>query len=139
MELVVSEAPLGKLHDPHLTPIGARLDVLDRVTATHDWLTVVRTEAQLLADLAQGYDVVILGADKWAQVVDPSWYGGAAARDAAVARLPHIALAPRPPHPLPAAGDGLTILEIDTAHHEVSATAVRAGRRQWLAPGAGST
>ena len=82
------------------------------------------------------YDVVILGADKWAQVIDPAWYGTPAARDAAVFRLPHVALAPRPPHPLAVDDERVTILTIDPVHHDVSATAVRAGRHQWLAPGA---
>ena len=75
VELVVSEEPLGKLDDPNLTPVDARLELLERVAAAHEWLTVARTDAQLLADVAAGYDVVILGADKWAQVIDPSWYG----------------------------------------------------------------
>jgi hypothetical protein len=136
VELVLSEAPLGKVGDPDLTPLDVRLSMLERVAARHDWLTVIRTDAQLLADVAAGYDVVILGADKWAQVIDPSWYGDAAARDAAVRRLPHVALAPRPPHPLPRAHSRLTILAIDPSHEDVSATAVRGGNRQWLAPGA---
>jgi len=27
-----------------------------------------------------------------------------------------------------------TVLEVDAEHHEVSATDVRAGRREWMAP-----
>ncbi|MGH9068018.1 MAG: hypothetical protein ACRD0J_11125, partial [Acidimicrobiales bacterium] len=55
---------------------------------------------------------VILGADKWAQVLDPAFYGGSrSARDAAVARLPLVVLARRPPSPAvfgagSASGDG---------------------------------
>jgi hypothetical protein len=136
VELVVSEAPLGKVGDPHLTSIDVRLSMLERVAAPYNWLTVTRTDAQLLADVAAGYDVLILGADKWAQVINPAWYDDPTARDAAVRRLPHVALAPRPPHPLPLADTRMTILAIDPLHREVSATAVRSGSRQWLAPGA---
>jgi hypothetical protein len=138
VELILSETPLGKHGDPQLAPIDVRLSALQRVAADYDWLTVTRTDAQLLVDVAADYDVVILGADKWAQVIDPVWYGTTAARDSAMSRLPHVALAPRPPHPLPVEDEHVTILNIDPEHHDVSATAVRAGRRQWLAPGAES-
>jgi hypothetical protein len=136
VELVLSEAPLGKVGDPQLTSIDVRLSMLERVSAPYEWLTVTRTDAQLLVDVAADYDVLILGADKWAQVVDPAWYGDPDERDDAVRRLPHVALAPRPPHPLPLPDERMTILEIDPSHHEVSATAVRRGNRRWIAPGA---
>ena len=55
------------------------------------------TDAQLITDIAAGYDVVVMGADKWAQVRDPAWYDGStAARDAALARLARVLVAPRP-------------------------------------------
>ena len=44
------------------------------------WLRVVVTDAQLIADIAAGYDAVVMGADKWAQVRDPAWYGDDPAR-----------------------------------------------------------
>jgi hypothetical protein len=81
-----------------------------------------------------------MGADKWAQVVDPAWYGGDPdARDAAVARLPRVAVAPRHghevvDHPLPGGppADALLLpVPGDVAH--VSATAVRSGRVEWAA------
>ena len=44
------------------------------------------TDLQLVSDIAEPYDVVIVGADKWAQLHDPVFYGGSAsARDQAVA------------------------------------------------------
>jgi hypothetical protein len=138
VELVLSTTPLGKAEDPHVAPLDQRLADLERVAAAHPWLAIVTTEEQLLADIAEDYDVLILGGDKWAQVLDPAWYSGTDERDAAIARLPQIALAPRPPHPLPQPSDDLIILDIDPAHHEVSATAVRNGRVQWRAPGAGT-
>src|SRR5690242_18626226 len=78
VELILSEAPLGKHGDPQLTPVDVRVSALERVADDYDWLTVTRTDAQLLADVAADYDVVILGADKWAQVIDPVWYGSTA-------------------------------------------------------------
>jgi hypothetical protein len=136
VELIVSEAPLGKLDDPTVAPVDERLAVLERVAQPYQWLVVARTRSQLVADIAAPYDVVILGADKWAQVIDPAWYPDEAARDHAVHALPHVAVAPRPPHPTPAPSTRVTVLDIDPAHHEVSATAVRSGRRAWIAPGA---
>lgn len=136
VELIVSEAPLGKLRDPTVAPIEDRLATLRRVTRPYEWLTVTRTSAQLVVDIAAPYDVVILGADKWAQVVDAAWYADEAARDEAVDALPHLAVAPRPPHATPAASARITVLDVDPAHHHVSATAVRNGRRAWIAPGA---
>jgi hypothetical protein len=136
VELVLSTTPLGKADHPHLAPLDQRIAVLERVAAPHDWLTIRTTDAQLLADIAEGYDVLVLGADKWAQVIDPAWYAGPADRDAAVARLPQVAIAPRPPHPLPSPSDHIVVLDLDPSHREVSATAVRNGRVQWRAPGA---
>ena len=133
VDLVVSRVALGKegVERPRLED---RLGVLAAVAATRPWLGVAVTDARLLADVAEGYDVVVLGADKWAQVVDPAWYGGSEeARDAAVARLARVAVAPRPPFPLPR-GAGITVLDVEGAHAEVSSTAVRAGRGEWMAP-----
>ncbi len=140
LDLVISEVTLGK-SDDHLTPLAERLAELQRLADGDPALGVRSTEHSLLADIAQGYDLVVMGADKWAQVLDPTWYGGVAARDAALRRLPTIALAPRPPWPMPdedpaaAAPEGVEviILDIDPSHGAVSATEVRAGRTDWRA------
>ena len=62
------------------------------------WLGVIVTDAQLITDIAAGYDVVVMGADKWAQVRDPAWYDGsvAGARRRARAALAGARRAPRP-------------------------------------------
>lgn len=127
--LAVSRAALGKQdrRDPRLVD---RLAVLEAIAARLGWLGVVVTDDQLIADVSAGYDAVIVGADKWAQIMDPVWYPSAQARDAAVARLPRLLVAPRPPFP----SEGLDILQVPTAHSEISSTAVRAGRREWMAP-----
>jgi Cytidylyltransferase-like len=134
VDLIVSTSPLGKRDHPELAALDERVAALELVAAPYDWLAVTVSPSQLLADIAEDYDYVVLGADKWAQVVDPAWYGGRARRDDALRRLPTVALAPRPPHPLPDPRPGLLVLDIDPAHHEVSATAVRNGEHRWLAP-----
>ena len=127
--LAVSRAALGKEERRH-PRLDDRLAVLEAIAARLGWLGVVLTDDQLIADVSAGYDAVIIGADKWAQIMDPVWYQSAEARDAAVARLPRILVAPRPPFP----SVGVEVLDVAAAHSEVSSTAVRSGRREWMAP-----
>jgi hypothetical protein len=113
-------------------PFEERVAAVERVAATRPWLGVVVTDHQLLADIADGYDVVILGADKWAQIQELDFYGGSArARDAALGRLPEIAFVPRPPHPVP---DGLNVLVVAPELAEVSSTLARGGQRHLIVP-----
>jgi hypothetical protein len=132
VELVISRGALGKEHLDEASVI-ARVEALRALAATRPWLAVRVTAAQLVADVAAGFDAVVLGADKWRQVVDPVWYGGnPAARDAAVARLPYALLAPRgddslDPLPLPLPPAGAQVLHLDPVHRNVSSTAVRGG------------
>jgi hypothetical protein len=123
VDLVLSEVTLGKEHlgegDVH-----RRADAARRVVAGRPWLAVVVSEHRLVADLAQGYDAVVVGADKWRQVIDPAWYGNdLAARDAAVARLPRVLVAPRADD----RPEGVELLDVDAEHRHVSASAIRAG------------
>ncbi len=140
LDLVISVVTLGKTDD-RLSPLADRLAELHRLADTNPALGVRTTEHGLLADVAKGYGLIVMGADKWAQVLDPSWYGGIEARNEALRRLPKIALGPRPPWPVPgddpaaAVPDGLevVILDVDETHGPVSATEVRAGRTEWRA------
>lgn len=144
VELVLSVEPLGKPAHGSSTARD-RVARLEQDTADRDWLQVTMTRSRLIADIAAGYDVVIMGADKWMQVNDPHWYDDdPAARDAALATLPQIAVAPRwgvdsaavgvPPdsqsadHELP-----IEWLEVPDHLGEVSSTAVREGRVEWAA------
>ena len=130
LDLVVSRVPLGKDHVVQ-APVEERVAALERLAAGRSWLGVAVTDARLLADVATGYDVLVVGADKWAQLLDPQWYDGSAdARDAALARLPRVVVAPRAGFPAP---EGVLELEVDPAHHHVSSTAVREGRDDWRA------
>jgi hypothetical protein len=92
------------------------------------------TEARLIADIAEGYDVCVIGADKWHQIHDLSFYGGSTEeRDAALGRLPILAVAPRHgSEPVPEEA-GTVMLVVPPAYLEVSSSAVRAGRHDWRA------
>ena len=129
VHLVVSRVALGK-ERPDGPVLQHRLEVLERAVSTRPWLRVVVTDAQLIADIADGYGVVIMGADKWAQVNDPAFYPSPAARDEAVRRLPTPAIAPRPPHVAPA--EHVLDLPADLAH--ASSTDARRGRVDLMAP-----
>ena len=59
----LSRDPLGKERGGRTT-VEARRAVLDRVADDHAWLEVVVSDARLVADLATGHDVVVMGADK---------------------------------------------------------------------------
>jgi Cytidylyltransferase-like len=134
LDLLVSRQPLGK--DPAQPPLERRLEVLDAIAATRPWLGVRLTDQQLIADLAAGYDAVVLGADKWLQINDPAWYAGSpSSRDQTLARLPRLLLVPRPPHTLPERlPPGAVVLDVDRDHQLVSSTEARSGRRDWMAP-----
>jgi hypothetical protein len=132
LDLVVSRVALGKEHLPAHT-LAERVAVLEAVAASRPWLGVAVTDARLITDIARSYDAVVMGADKWRQVHDPSWYPDEAARDAAVAALPLVLVAPRGSD----RPEGVTLLAIDDAHRDVSATAVRAGDARaaaWVLP-----
>lgn len=133
VDLVLSRVALGKEAAAEPT-VEQRRAVLEAVAASRPWLGVAVTDARLIADVAAGYDAVVMGADKWAQVLDPAWYGGSvAARDAAVASLPRVLVAPRGgQYP-----DGVQLLDVPDELHGVSASAVRAaGARAegWVVP-----
>lgn len=130
VDLVISRVALGKESAAGPGP-DERAAVLQQVAERLGWLGVVVSEHRLVADLAQGYDVVVMGADKWEQVNDPAFYGGSpAARDAALARLPTVAVVPRagavtpPEHALP----------VGEEHLDVSSTLARAGRADLMLP-----
>lgn len=132
VDFTISRVALAKQHveRPRLED---RVEVL-RASVSHlPWAEVVVTDAQLLVDIAAGYDVLVMGADKWEQVNDPAFYGGSPAdRDAALARLPELAIADRPPLVPPEAHR----LEIDAGIGDVSSTAAREGSAHHMTPAA---
>jgi hypothetical protein len=132
--LALSRSPIDKEHvDRPL--FEHRVAVVRAECDRHRWLDIEITDARLLVDIAEGYDVLIMGADKWAQVNDPTYYDDdPAARDAAVAALPTLAIAPRPPFPVPPEHS----LIIDAALVAVSSSDARNGNLEWMAPAARS-
>jgi predicted RNA-binding protein with PIN domain len=130
LDLAISRVALGKAATRQ-RPLPARVAALEQLTAARPWLRVVVTDAQLITDIASAYDVVVMGADKWAQVCDPVWYDGSVeARDDALTRLPRVLVAPR-------AGFGVEsaeLLDVDPAHAEISSSAARDGQHHLIAP-----
>lgn len=127
--LVLSVRPIDKEH-VDVPSFSDRLAVVRAVAADEGpWLDVAVTEHRLLVDIARGHDVLIMGADKWHQVIDPRYYGDdPATRDAAVAALPELAIAPRAGLDVPAHH----LLDLDPAHDPVSSSAVREGEHAWM-------
>jgi hypothetical protein len=119
---IVNEVPLGKAG---VRSLASRVAMLEALASSRPWLRVVVTDRLHLADIAEGYDVLVLGADKWAQVLDVSFYESERVRDAAVARLPQLAVAPRDGLALPGA---CAVLDIGAGLDMVSSTAARSGR-----------
>ncbi len=130
LDLAISRVALGKDAGAQ-RPIASRVAMAERLAASRPWLQVVVTDSQLISDIAAGYDVVVMGADKWAQVRDPDWYGGSvAARDLAVARLPRVLVAPRPGFEVV----GADALDLPRHIGEISSSAARAGNHEVVAP-----
>jgi len=131
VHLVVSRLALDK-PSPAGPSFDDRVAILEADARRHEWLRVAVTEQQLIADIARGYDVVIMGADKWEQVNDVKYYEGAAARDDAVASLPSVVVAER--GGMAIEGAETTILRTPVEFHQISSTAARAGDRSIMAP-----
>lgn len=132
LDLVVSLRPIGK-EDIERPTFTQRIEVIEASIAHLDWLTLRTTEARLIADIAADYDVVVMGADKWAQVNDTVYYeDNPELRDAAVARLPELALVPRPPVSVPEEW----LLAVDPKLAAVSSTGAREGLLAWMTPAA---
>ena len=139
LDLLVSRHAFGK-DDVTIPSLADRLEVLRSVASTRSWLGVVVSDHRLIADLAEGYDAVVMGADKWRQVNDPAWYDNDhIARDTALGRLPLVLVAPRADDHLPDARElaKVEILPVDETHGHVNASAIRSGKpeaRAWLLP-----
>lgn len=127
----ISTSALGKrTADADLDAYAQRLDVLTLVSERVEWLEIETTDQQLLADIAEGYDLVIMGADKWHQIHERQWYTSAPEREAALARLPSVAVAPRDGLDVPAEA----LLDVDPAIASVSSSAARRGDRSIMLP-----
>lgn len=131
LDLAVSVNPLGKgpVERPSLED---RLVVLRRSVEHLEIVEVVVTEQRLIADIAAGYDVVVMGADKWRQVNDRSFYDSELHLEDALARLPKLAVAARGDDPVPE--EARLPLRFDTS--AISSTGARSGSTEWMTPAA---
>ena len=95
------------------------------------WLDIQVTDKQLLADIAKGYDLLIMGADKWHQIHDPKFYSDdLQKRDDAINSLPKVAVAPRSTLEVPSE-IALTVPETVT---NVSSSLARNGQTSMMLP-----
>ncbi len=130
----LSRLALGK-DDIGGPTIDERFAVMQDVADEYPWLEVQVTDDQLLSDIAAGFDVVVMGADKWIQISELQWYSGSEAeRDAALASLPELAIAARPPHSAPKEHE----VELEGVEL-ISSTAARAGADHLMLPHARSS
>ncbi len=129
--LAVSKVALDKPAPPGPS-FDERIALLESDVAKHDWLHLLVTDKQLIAEISEGFDAVIMGADKWVQVNDVRYYRDASIRDVAVASLPTVVVAER--SGLHISGAQATVLRTPTDLHEISSTAARGGDREIMAP-----
>lgn len=137
LTLVLSRRPLAK--DAPLRPRWTdRLRVVEESVAHLPRVSIEVTDKQLIAEIAEGYDVLVMGADKWAQVHDPAFYADLDERDAAVAGLPRLAIADRAPTdghtavPIPAGAELSTAVDVSG----ISSSAARRGAVELMTPAA---
>ncbi|MFV1989223.1 MAG: hypothetical protein ACC652_00605 [Acidimicrobiales bacterium] len=122
----LSESALNKTH---LDDSTERAETLRLALRDYPQFRVTVTRHQLISDIAQGYDLVIVGADKWQQMQDIRYYNfDSDERDASLAQLPEIAIVPRSGLGVPSS----LAMGIDDAYRDVSSSDVRAGNLQWL-------
>ena len=130
----VSRVALAK-EDVQRPRLADRIAVLQDIAAPIDWLEIAVTDVQLLSEIATGFDVIVMGADKWHQIHDPVFYGDdPARRDASIASLPTIAIAARPPHDCPPE----LVLDVPDWVGTVSSTKARTTDPALMAPAAAS-
>ena len=129
VHLVMSEVALDKPTPPG-PPFAERVEILIADCSEFPWLSVATTTAQLIVDIARGYDAVIMGGDKWEQVNDPAYYGSTDKRDAALRDLPEVFVAERDGSII----EGAQILETDPSIRHISSTVARDGKRDLMAP-----
>ena len=134
LHIVVSHVPLAKSN-----PVGPTLaDRIEVITGSFSHLrqvVVATTEAQLISDIAHGFDTVVMGLDKWHQINDPSFYDDGAHMAEALARLPELAIAGRNGAPAPSHA----VLEVSAATGIVSSTGARGTRPEWMTAAAAAS
>lgn len=127
IDLMISRRALAKDVVDHPS-LDHRVDVV-RASFSHlPEVDVRTTDLQLIADIAESYDLVIMGADKWAQINDITFYDSSDHRANCLQRLPKLAIASRGDQPVPP--DARLIVPDHIA--PVSSTAARGGHLPWM-------
>lgn len=127
IDLVVSEVALAKplIEKPSLEE---RLQVISASFADFPEVNVLQTSLQLIADIARGYDVVVMGADKWAQINDVKFYDNEAHMQESLSSLPTLAVAPRGGENI----DESIRLDVPETISEVSSSSARRANFEWM-------
>ena len=127
IDLTISEVALAKpiIMKPSLEE---RIRVLEASFSKIPQVNIVRTSLQLIADIADGYDLVVMGADKWAQIQDESFYDDVDHMLECISRLPRIAVAPRGEIVVPAE----ILLEVPKKIATISSSLAREINFEWM-------
>lgn len=131
LDVVVSRRALAKDVVDHPT-LDERVDVIETSFSHLAVVSVLVTELQLIADIAEPYDMVIMGADKWAQINDVGFYDSLEHQAECLQRLPQLAIASRGDQHVPPNARLVVPEPID----EVSSTGARGGNVLWMTPAA---
>ncbi len=126
----LSSTTLGKEHVEH-PRFADRMSVVEQTVARSSFLAFQVTDVQLLVELAAGFDVLIMGADKWQQINEPRWYGGTRERDEMLKRLPQLAIAERHPFEVP---EHARLDLPASVTGDISSTAARSGEAWQMLP-----
>ena len=127
LHLVISTVALGKekLTVPSVTD---RIEILEKSIQLIPEASALETPKQLIADIAEGYDLVILGADKWAQLHDSTFYKDEQHMSECLSRLPKLAVAPRNGIAVPKE----ILLTVPEEINSISSSQVRRGKFEWM-------
>ena len=128
VDLAISRRALAKEDVDH-PRFEHRIAVIHNSLAELPWAAVTTTTEQLLADIAEGYDLVIMGADKWWQIHELRWYQSAQHREETLERLPEVAVFPRNGFDNP---PDITLQLDDEALAMVSSSRARSGEKHLM-------
>ncbi len=127
LHLAISTVALGKekLTGPS---VADRIEILEKSLRLIPEASALETPKQLIADIAEGYDLAILGADKWAQLHDLSFYKDEPHMAECLSRLPKLAVAPRNGIAVPQE----ILLPVPEEINSISSSEVRHGKFEWM-------
>jgi len=123
LDITVSRSALGKGTISFPT-FSDRIDVLRSSFEQFENIQIVVTTKRLLSEMSQGYDLLVLGGDKWVQIHELRWYASSEDRTEALALLPDVAIADRSNVNIPA---GMQLPVAPEFVQGISSTAARDG------------